>query len=99
MPTRGVPLGRLAVLRPAGRAWTGLEFAHGIPGTLGGAVVHERRGLRRRDARRWCTEVTCLDAGGGIRPSAGRRDAPWPTGTAGSLTDRTAVVLDAVAGA
>lgn len=28
---------------------TGLEFAHGIPGTVGGRRLHERRGLRRRD--------------------------------------------------
>ena len=34
----GIPLSRLAVAA-LGRGLTGLEFAHGIPGSLGGAVV------------------------------------------------------------
>jgi len=34
----GIPLARLATLA-AGQSLTGLEFAHGIPGTLGGAIL------------------------------------------------------------
>ena len=34
----GIPLARLA-MAALGRGLTGLEFAHGIPGSLGGAVV------------------------------------------------------------
>jgi UDP-N-acetylenolpyruvoylglucosamine reductase len=49
LPRAAFLLSRLAVVR-RGAGLCRLEFAHGIPGTLGGAVSeHERRGLRRGD--------------------------------------------------
>lgn len=44
----GVTMARAAV-NTANLGLTGMEFAHGIPGTVGGRRVYERRGLWRRD--------------------------------------------------
>ena len=46
----GVLLSRLAAFAQE-HGLTGLEFAHGIPGTLGGAVTMNAGGMRRRNAR------------------------------------------------
>lgn len=60
----GILLARLAVL-----AWdnhlTGLEFAHGIPGSLGGAVTMNA-GAYDGEMSQVVTEVTCLDTSGRI---------------------------------
>ena len=60
----GITLARLAVqARDAGL--TGLEFAHGIPGSLGGAVTMNA-GAYDGEMAQVVTAVTCLNADGSI---------------------------------
>ena len=58
----GIPLARLA-MAAVGRGLTGLEFAHGIPGTLGGAVVMNA-GAYGGEMVQVLTAVTYLDGAG-----------------------------------
>ena len=58
----GIPLARLA-MAALGRGLTGLEFAHGIPGTLGGAVVMNA-GAYGGEMSQVLTAVTYLDETG-----------------------------------
>lgn len=58
----GIPLSRLAVAA-LGRGLTGLEFAHGIPGSLGGAVVMNA-GAYGGEMVQVLTAVTYLDKHG-----------------------------------
>ena len=58
----GIPLARLA-LAALGRGLTGLEFAHGIPGSLGGAVVMNA-GAYGGEMAQVLTAVTWLDRAG-----------------------------------
>ena len=60
----GIPLARLA-MAALGRGLTGLEFAHGIPGTLGGAVVMNA-GAYGGEMAQVLTAVTYLDEMGKI---------------------------------
>ena len=60
----GVTLARLAVFA-RDRGLTGLEFAHGIPGTLGGAVTMNA-GAYGGEMAQVVRRVTCLDARGGM---------------------------------
>lgn len=61
--------GAVTLARLAGAAWgrglTGLEFAHGIPGSVGGAVTMNA-GAYGGEMAQVVTEVTCLNAEGGI---------------------------------
>ena len=60
----GITLARLAMqARDAGL--TGLEFAHGIPGSLGGAVTMNA-GAYDGEMAQVVTGVTCLDAAGNV---------------------------------
>lgn len=60
----GITLARLAMLaRDAGL--TGLEFAHGIPGSLGGAVTMNA-GAYDGEMAQVVTGVTCLNADGSV---------------------------------
>ena len=60
----GITLARLALqARDAGL--TGLEFAHGIPGSLGGAVTMNA-GAYDGEMAQVVTEVTCLNADGSV---------------------------------
>ena len=58
----GIPLSRLA-MAALGRGLTGLEFAHGIPGSLGGAVVMNA-GAYGGEMVQVLTAVTYLDETG-----------------------------------
>ena len=58
----GIPLARLA-MAALGRGLTGLEFAHGIPGTLGGAVMMNA-GAYGGEMVQVLTSVTYLDEAG-----------------------------------
>ncbi len=58
----GIPLSRLA-MAALGRGLTGLEFAHGIPGSLGGAVVMNA-GAYGGEMVQVLTAVTYLDKHG-----------------------------------
>ena len=58
----GIPLARLA-MAALGRGLTGLEFAHGIPGTLGGAVMMNA-GAYGGEMVQVLTSVTYLDETG-----------------------------------
>ena len=58
----GIPLSRLA-MAALGRGLTGLEFAHGIPGSLGGAVVMNA-GAYGGEMVQVLTAVTYLDEHG-----------------------------------
>lgn len=60
----GIPLARLA-MAALGRGLTGLEFVHGIPGTLGGAVVMNA-GAYGGEMAQVLTAVTYLDETGKI---------------------------------
>ena len=60
----GIPLARLA-MAALGRGLTGLEFAHGIPGTLGGAVVMNA-GAYGGEMAQVLTAVTYLDGTGKV---------------------------------
>lgn len=60
----GVTLARLAMVA-AEQGLTGLEFAHGIPGTLGGAVMMNA-GAYGGEMAQVVTEVTCLSLEGTI---------------------------------
>lgn len=60
----GVTLARLAVIAKE-HALTGLEFAHGIPGSLGGAVFMNA-GAYGGEMAQVVREVTCLNSRGGI---------------------------------
>ena len=60
----GIPLARLA-MAALGRGLTGLEFAHGIPGTLGGAVVMNA-GAYGGEMAQVLTAVTYLDETGKV---------------------------------
>ena len=60
----GVSLARLAVF-PRDRGLTGLEFAHGIPGSLGGAVTMNA-GAYGGEMAQVVRQVTCLDARGRV---------------------------------
>ena len=60
----GILLSRLAVLARDNQL-TGLEFAHGIPGSLGGAVTMNA-GAYDGEMSRVVTEVTCLTASGQV---------------------------------
>ena len=60
----GIPLARLAVAA-LDRGLTGLEFAHGIPGTLGGAVVMNA-GAYGGEMAQVLTAVTYLDETGKV---------------------------------
>ena len=60
----GVSLARLAVFA-RDRGLAGLEFAHGIPGTLGGAITMNA-GAYGGEMAQVVREVTCLNAEGGV---------------------------------
>lgn len=60
----GATLARLAV-KAKEHALTGMEFAHGIPGTLGGAVTMNA-GAYGGEMADVVTEVTCLNADGTV---------------------------------
>ena len=60
----GIPMARLAVAA-LGRGLTGLEFAHGIPGTLGGAVAMNA-GAYGGEMAQVLTAVTYLDETGTV---------------------------------
>ncbi len=60
----GIPLARLA-MAALGRGLSGLEFAHGIPGTLGGAVVMNA-GAYGGEMAQVLTAVTYLDEAGRV---------------------------------
>ena len=64
---------------------TGLEFAHGIPGTVGGGVMYERRGLRRRDEAGGAGAAAVLLPEEGIRTLSGGGD--WTLSYRRSLPD------------
>ena len=59
-----VTLARLA-MAALDRGLTGLEFAHGIPGTVGGAVTMNA-GAYGGEMAQVVTEVTCMDAEGTV---------------------------------
>ena len=61
----GISLARLANAA-LGRGLTGLEFAHGIPGSLGGAVVMNA-GAYGGEMVQVLASVTCLDGRGEVR--------------------------------
>ncbi|MEI3347057.1 MAG: hypothetical protein V8R55_01120 [Dysosmobacter sp.] len=61
---------------PAGL--TGLEFAHGIPGTVGGGLTMNA-GAYGGELRQVVRQVRVLVPEEGIRPFPGRR---WPSATA-----------------
>ena len=61
----GISLARLANAA-LGRGLTGLEFAHGIPGSLGGAVVMNA-GAYGGEMAQVLASVTCLDGSGEVR--------------------------------
>ena len=61
----GIPLARLA-MAALGRGLTGLEFAHGIPGSLGGAVVMNA-GAYGGEMAQVLASVTYLDRTGETR--------------------------------
>ena len=65
----GIPLARLA-MAALGRGLTGLEFAHGIPGSLGGAVVMNA-GAYGGEMVQVLTAVTYLDEAGSDTLPAG----------------------------
>ncbi len=60
----GVSLARLAVFAQQ-RELTGLEFAHGIPGSLGGAVVMNA-GAYGGEMKDIAVSVSCLDSDGNV---------------------------------
>lgn len=62
--TAGISLARLALFA-CEQSLTGLEFAHGIPGTLGGAVVMNA-GAYGGEMKDVITSVTMLDSARGI---------------------------------
>ena len=55
-----------AALFAAGQGLTGLEFAHGIPGTMGGAVFMNA-GAYEGEMSQVLLTVDCLDEGGNLR--------------------------------
>lgn len=65
----GCPLTRLAVLARQ-NSLTGLEFAHGIPGSLGGAVMMNA-GAYGGEMSAVTVSVRCLDADGTVREYSG----------------------------
>lgn len=60
----GILMGRLANVAQ-GHGLTGLEFAHGIPGSLGGGLVMNA-GAYDGELCGVVSSVTCLDRGGGL---------------------------------
>lgn len=91
----------LAVLANAaqGRALTGLEFASGIPGSVGGAVVMNA-GAYGGEMAQVVTDVTVLDRGGALRtiPAAdcgfGYRQSVFSSGEYLVLSARLALTKD-----
>src|SRR5919109_1268553 len=61
----GYPLSRLA-LQLAQQGWSGLEFAYGIPGTLGGAMVMNA-GTHLGDMSRVLVQARVLDSDGQVQ--------------------------------
>ncbi|HEY5870463.1 MAG TPA: UDP-N-acetylmuramate dehydrogenase [Candidatus Tectomicrobia bacterium] len=61
----GYPLSRLA-LQLARQGWSGLEFAYGIPGTLGGAMVMNA-GTHLGDMSRVLVQARVLDSDGQVQ--------------------------------
>ena len=61
----GYPLSRLA-LQLARQGWSGLEFAYGIPGTLGGAMVMNA-GTHLGDMSRVLVQARVLDSAGQVQ--------------------------------
>ncbi len=61
----GVTMSRAAVFA-AGHGLSGLEFAHGIPGSLGGGI-YMNAGAYGGEIGRLCESVTVMDAGGQMR--------------------------------
>ena len=66
----GIPLARLA-MEAAARALTGLEFAHGIPGSLGGAAVMNA-GAYGGEMCQVIDQVRALDGAGQVRTLTGQ---------------------------
>lgn len=79
----GVPLARLAVFA-RDRSLTGLEFAHGIPGSLGGAVTMNA-GAYEGEMSQVVQSVTCLTTQGTVETvtecSFGYRHSCFSDGT------------------
>lgn len=67
----GVTMSRAAVFA-AGHGLSGLEFAHGIPGSLGGGI-YMNAGAYGGEIGKICESVTVMDAGGQMR-QMGRED-------------------------
>ncbi len=65
----GIPMGRLAVFA-AGKGLTGLEFAHGIPGTLGGGVFMNA-GAYGGEIKDAAVKTAYLDGDGQLREAIG----------------------------
>ena len=69
----GVPLSRLALFA-AENCLTGLEFAHGIPGTLGGAAVMNA-GAYGGEMKDVIVETDCVDENGALLTFRGEAQA------------------------
>lgn len=76
----GVTLTQAAVFA-AGHGLTGLEFAHGIPGTLGGGVFMNA-GAYDGEMAQVIDWVDCLDETGPAPPAGERGPGSWATATA-----------------
>lgn len=89
----GTPANWLAMkLSREGHA--GLEFAVGIPGTVGG-LAFMNAGAHGSDASEVLTSITCVDADGETRVFARGDDGRWPAGWWGY---RRSPVMDAAKG-
>ena len=71
----------------------GFEFAHGIPGTIGGAAVMNA-GAYDGEFKDVCTQLTCLDPASGRTLELSREQARWGYRTS-AVAERDLVVLAA----
>ena len=72
---------------------SGLEFLHGVPGSVGGAAVMNA-GAYGREFKDVCTRVSCLDPESGRRVELGREEAGWGYRTS-AIARRGLVVVGA----
>ena len=72
---------------------TGLEFLHGIPGTIGGAAVMNA-GAYNGEFKDVCTRVACLDPASGRTVELNREKAGWGYRTS-AIARRGLIVLSA----